>query len=355
MTAQPQITVDRDWFSPNTWIVLVDGHQIINQYFETQAEAEAFAAALRTSGNSLSTEPVVATYQAAVAPAADGFDTMLNGGYVGTFPTPDQAWQEATAAAVADARTLAVPAANPLIPFGVAGGPAPDLSSLTLPDLDRAGEALADFYERTPRVVQRVVDALDITHEVLNEIGAGLPDGERRFVIDAGGDCRVRGSTTYWTNDNGCTCKDFFVRAGEHQGLCKHVLAREILRLAQARRVVYDAASGNHLAYITIAARRLARAIRALPANERITLTIVFHRLRLTGDTQSVKQINHLEGWGCRSVTLSATDARALARALWTYTVDDHELLVQLFVDESDATVSVCGGGFHTAYRTPDA
>src|SRR5207247_218372 len=114
--------------------------------------------------------------------------------------------------------------ADPLAPFGVPGGPHPSIL-VTDDALDRAFEVLTGFYERSPAITSRAERALEVAKD------------HTRFTIRADGSVTIQGSRRYHVTDDGCTCKDFFVRDGVHAGMCKHVIARELWRLAQATQV----------------------------------------------------------------------------------------------------------------------
>src|SRR5262245_39059621 len=96
------------------------------------------------------TAPTTLPYEKVIVPmqTEDGweYDGYINRNYVGTFPRQDIAQTELDRVAIEDARhsgalawsaggiieqTDDLPAANPLVPFGIDGGPASDLTSLT--------------------------------------------------------------------------------------------------------------------------------------------------------------------------------------------------------------------------------
>ena len=337
------ITIDRDWFDASQFIVLVDGRQVVNQYFPNIATAEAYAATLQRA-------PFVAT----VAPAADGFDTTLNGDYVGTFPQAAQAWNEAKAVATIEAQTMTVDAVSPLIPFGIDAGPSPDrMPTLTPADLARATEQLIDFYEDKAAIVSRALNAYDLALTSLSD--HYRPAEQRTVWVRENGDVTIKGSKTYWISEHGCTCPDYrhlvygqkYVGSGAESGMCKHTLCREILRLAQARQGVFDAESGNKTAFTSLSAAQFVRAIKALIKTQpqTITLDLTFTRARFHAGTvtKELTSADH-QGWGIRSLALRAADAERLISELAPIakTTDT----ITLMLDTGELEISVFGGHF---------
>jgi hypothetical protein len=342
------IHVEADLLSPD-FIVLVDGKQVIGQYFENRHQAETYAASLRQ-----------ASLVAAISPAVDGFDTTLNSAYVGTFPTEARAWQEAQAVATTEVRALEIPAANPLIPFGVDAGPAVDLSHLTPADVARATEAVIDFYEASQATSERTIRAYELALMALAEQHRAVE--ERTVRVRENGDLTIRGSKPYWISGHGCTCRDFgslvygkkYAGSGAEGGMCKHVLCRELLRLAQARQGVFNPDQGNKTAYAELGAGQLVRSLKALLKQEpeAITIAITFFQAQFRAG-EVIKQLasDSRQGWGIRSLTLAADDAQRLVEALTPLAKTDS---INLLLDAGEGEVSVFGSGIgFTAQAVP--
>ncbi|MEN9933676.1 MAG: hypothetical protein RLZZ387_255, partial [Chloroflexota bacterium] len=299
-------------------------------------------------------------YRKEVYRAADGeggieYDAFLNGRYIGSFPHEHLAWGELDRVAIEDARHSGLattfdeaeridlePAANPLVPFGVSGGPSPDVHTLTPADIGRAVETLADFYERHPAVVQRIISAYDLALAALAE--RDRPEEERTVRVRENGDITVRGSKTYWISDHGCTCPDFrhlvygskYSGSGAESGLCKHTLCREALRLAQARAGIADATSGNPTAFTALDAAQLARALRAVGKveAETVLLEITCSRARLcAGDIRKEVVSPECEGWGFRRLEIQRADALELGTALAAFAKERGGATVTLMLD----------------------
>lgn len=172
------------------------------------------------------------------------YDAFLDDRYIGSFATPSQAHAELDRVAYEQARHTpgALPGAgelcevdqgaNPCTPFGVAGGPRAEIA-MTDAALDRAFELLVRFYEHSPAIVRRAERALAIAKD------------RACCTIRADGSVTIQGTRRYQVTDNGCTCKDFFVRDGVHAGMCKHVIARELWRLAQANQLAPNGSSAD--------------------------------------------------------------------------------------------------------------
>jgi hypothetical protein len=312
-------------------------------------------------------------YRKEIIPAGPGdYDGAINGTYIGSFPTADKAREELDAVAYKDARRggllasmpfdaqvedTALEAANPLLPFGVPGGPSPDLTGLTPADLHRAAERLADYYERYPVAVERVLSALDIACEGLADHLAGNERTNCKWYIDEDGTLFSRksaGAGRYLVNDDMCGCQNFWLTvkgtkyAGQGvDGICKHILAREMIRLAQAYHGTWDAEGGNQMAHVRLKARKLARALKAVAkAGSRLMIAIRFSRIRIAAGDAAREIDDRTDGWGCRSLIISAEDATALAADLWkatgaTPTPEHAEITV--FLDEGNQELTVLG------------
>jgi hypothetical protein len=253
------------------------------------------------------------------------------------------------------AEVIDLAAANPLVPFGVPGGPSPDLSGVSVSDLCRAAERIADYYERFPLVVRRVLSALDIASEGLHDHQAGRATTDCKWYVADDGTLFARkseGAGRYLVNDDMCGCQNYWISVkgtkyagqGVDDGKCKHTLAREILRLSQAYRGTWSAEGGNQLATLRVGARSLARALKAASrAAPSVRVEVMFFRLRITaGDT--VKVIDkETDGWGVRALTISAADAAQLAADLWQASKTQPDAAVNLFLDEGAGEIDVLG------------
>lgn len=126
---------------------------------------------------------------------------------------------------------------DPLTPY--AGAPDPAIA-VTLDALQSAHDFFVCYYADEPKVVQGAGKALKALRE-------------RAWSIQADGALEITGSTgdTYLANDQGCTikghvirnkktgkyrptwCKSFVFGQKQHGGQCYHLIARELVRLAQ--------------------------------------------------------------------------------------------------------------------------
>jgi hypothetical protein len=126
---------------------------------------------------------------------------------------------------------------DPLTPY--AGAPDPAIA-VTMDALQSAHDFFACYYADEPKVVQGAAKALAALRE-------------RAWAIQPDGALELCGSTgdTYLANDQGCTikgrftinkrtgkhrptwCKSFVFGQKQHGGQCYHLIARELLRLAQ--------------------------------------------------------------------------------------------------------------------------
>ena len=301
------------------------------------------------------------------------YDAILNGAYIGSFPSPRLAQAELDRVAIEDARRsglladqpfdtspaqeLDLVTANPLVPFGVPGGPSPDLSGLTASDLCRAAERIADYYERFPLVVRRVLSALDIAIEGLEDHLARKAQADCKYSIADDGTLFVRksnGAGRYLVNDDMCGCQSYWISIkgtkyadqGVSDGKCKHTIAREIVRLAQAYRGTWSSEGGNQLAHLCIGARTLARALKAAAKEApHVTLSVMFFRLRITAGSLTKVLDTDADGWGVRTLIVSAADVAAFAADLWAASREHTEAQVTLFLDEGDGTIDVLGAG----------
>jgi hypothetical protein len=126
---------------------------------------------------------------------------------------------------------------DPLTPY--AGVPDPAIA-VTHQALQRAHDFFICYYADAPKVVQGAGKALTALRE-------------RSWAVQADGALEITGSMgdTYVANDQGCTlkgrvsvnkktrkhgsvwCKSFVFGQKQHAGQCYHLIARELVRLAQ--------------------------------------------------------------------------------------------------------------------------
>jgi hypothetical protein len=160
-----------------------------------------------------------------------------------------------------------------------------------------------------------------------------------------------------------CGCKDFYARAHEHGGVCKHVAARLLLFLAQrgvaALKHLRDALDSEEtllssiictdeplatdedgMAFVTITAAELAAALfLALRGTAPVELRAERGRLHLVGDVTDLK-LRCLDGSGTAAVSLEADvlstlydQLRPAARSAGAITI---------FVEPVDGSVYLC-------------
>jgi hypothetical protein len=148
------------------------------------------------------------------------------------------------------------------------------------------------------------------------------------------------GCQSYWISVKGMK----YAGQGVSDGKCKHTLAREILRLAQAYAGTWSADGGNQLANLRVAARPLARALKAsAKAAPQITVWVCFFRLRLVAGDHVKELDTATDGWGVRALPISATDAAQLAADLWQASKTQPDASVNLFLDEGAGEIDVLG------------
>jgi hypothetical protein len=282
------------------------------------------------------------------------YDAFLDDNYIGSFRTPFQAQAELDRVAYEAARRtpgallhMSEPpesdhADDPRAPFGAPGGPHPDIA-VTDDALDRAFEVLIRFYERSPAIVSRAERALEIAKD------------RTRFTIRADGSVTVQGSRRYQVTDDRCSCKDFFVRDGLHAGMCKHVIARELWRLAQATHLASGEPPAESLApwaFCTLSSVALNRALkqtlkRAADASA-VTFRITNRILNLNVRGAPIAELAGDDGCGARALTISSDNFAALCA---DYTValrpfGRESILTRVLIDHDSATVALLADGF---------
>jgi hypothetical protein len=101
-------------------------------------------------------------------------------------------------------------------------------------EVDFNGEALFPLVEkvahaffRTDEVRKSLAKGMDLLDQ--GSEGRWWIDGQTIKVAPASG----KSSKSYQVQPSGCTCKDVYVRAARHGGMCKHLALRVLLILAQ--------------------------------------------------------------------------------------------------------------------------
>jgi hypothetical protein len=280
------------------------------------------------------------------------YDAFLDDNYIGSFRTPTQAQAELDRVAYEQAHRTplkgdfepcdADPAPDPLAPFGVAGGPQPNVP-VTDDALDRAFEVLISFYERSPAVTSRAERALEIAKD------------RTRCTVRTDGSVTIQGSRRYQVTDAGCTCKDFFVHDSIHAGMCKHTIARELWRLAQAMHAadgVVLTATSSRWAFCTLSSLALGRALKKVlklaDQAQAITFHVTNRTLTVNLDRARIAQLTGDDGCGVRALTVSADAFTTLCQTYAAFLTSHGRAAVpvQLIVDHDTATVAVLADGF---------
>jgi hypothetical protein len=232
------------------------------------------------------------------------------------------------------------------------------LHGIHVADVARAAEAIIDAYEDKAAIVSRTLNAYDLAITAIME--QNQPSEQRTVLVRENGDVKIVGSKTYWISGQGCTCPDYrhlvygkkYAGSGADSGMCKHTLARELLRLAQARNGVINPDQGNKTASTAISAAHVLRALKALmKASETIndfTIAIAYTRLRIKRDG-AVKELKSADGqgWGIRSLNLSHVAAAKLMEDLTSLGKDT---TINLMLDVGEMELSIFGDGFGFSY-----
>jgi hypothetical protein len=266
------------------------------------------------------------------------YDAFLDDNYIGSFQTPSQAQAELDRVAYEQAGHT---------PFGIPGGPEPTLPP-TDDALDRAFELLTGFYEGSPAITSRAERALEVAKD------------RTRFTVRTDGSVTVQGNRRYQVTDDGCTCKDFFVRDGVHAGMCKHIIARELWRLAQATQVATSETANDSptaWAFCTVSSSTLGRALkkvlRSAAEAETITVRVTNRTLTLQVDGTRIAQLAGDDGCGARALALSRETFVALCAAYTAFLrpFGRESIPMQVLIDHESATVALLADGF--AYEAP--
>ncbi len=283
------------------------------------------------------------------------YDAFLDDEYIGSFRTASQAQAELDRVAYEVARhafgALAhsrdtsqddSAAADPLAPFGTAGGPHRDIPVADAA-LDRAFEMLVSFYERSPAITSRAERALAIAKD------------RTHFTIRTDGSVTVQGSKRYQVTDNGCTCKDFFVRDTVHAGMCKHTIARELWRLAQAMQIAtggQTSTAASQWAFCTLPSTSLGRALKKVLNSaahpQAITFCVTHRAFSISARDTCIAHITADDGCGARALTIhvDAFTALCVAYAAFLKPFGREAVPVQVFVDHDTTSVALLADGF---------
>ncbi len=231
---------------------------------------------------------------------------------------------------------------DPRTPFGVAGGPCSDFP-VTDDALDRAFELLVSFYEHSPAIISRAERALAVAKD------------RTHCAIHADGGMTIQGSRRYQVTDDGCTCKDFFVRDGLHAGMCKHSIARELWRLAQATQIALGALPAEPptlWAFCMVPGVALGRALKNVLRHavdaQAITVQVTNRVLSISVDGTPIAQLAGDDGCGVRALTISNDTFAMLCAdyASFLRSFGRDSPATQVLIDHTTATVALLADGF---------
>jgi hypothetical protein len=262
-------------------------------------------------------------------------EAWLDGQFVAGFCTPAQAIAELDRVAYEDAiRHGARPASDDarLTPFGVMGGPLSD-TPISRAALRAAFVRFCRAYDGNDAVLSRAERALQIEPE--------------QVTIHEAGDITIRGSSgTYRVTATECRCKDFWVRDSAHAGMCKHMIRRELLRLAQELTraglvesvdltEAYTAIAPDDLGRLKAA---LDRALRLAAAGEPAdtTVIIVNRLLLLQQGSATIARLTGVDGDGVSHARLTLASIHDARTALKHSMARDPRPAVQVFLTAGD-------------------
>ena len=265
-------------------------------------------------------------------------DARLNGQYIGSWPTRPQALTELDRVAYEDARhdrSIDALLTTRLIPFGVPDGPRPEIACTTVA-LRAAFVAFCRHFDRNPSVLDRAERALQIDPATITM----RPDGT---IIVAGA------SGTHTVSEHACTCKDFFARETAHGGMCKHMIRRELIRLAQEL-LLSDQVTTIDLttAYTTIGPANLnrlklavSRAQRAHAANSDtdVSLIVANRLLLLWLNGTAITRLTGLDGDGVSHIRLTPDHLAQAHAALSAALRRPTPPTIKVFLDNGDLVV----------------
>lgn len=238
------------------------------------------------------------------------YDAFLGEHYIGSFPTAMQAQVELDRLACDQA---ADGVADPRDAFAL--GALPTTLDVTDTAMQSAYVRLTAAFACSPKVQERAERALAIS----------LARAETMQIVSAN-EVTVRGSGTkpYRVQmeplGTTCTCRDFHVanRHAVHGGMCKHIIAVELVRMAAADASFADAEAEATAAEITLDAYLFTHACAiAQHAAQAVTLAIVGDTLRIAVGNDGLCAGIALTGRATRDATLTV-DAADFA-ALWQH------------------------------------
>jgi hypothetical protein len=165
----------------------------------------------------------------------------------------------------------------------------------------------------------------------------------------------VQGSRRYQVTDEGCTCKDFFVRDAVHAGMCKHIIARELWRLAQAAQVVTSETANEPpaaWAFCTLPSTTLGRALKKVlrfaSDAQSITVRMTNRTITLHVDGTRIVQLVGDDGCRARALTLSGDTFAALCADYTAFLrpLGRESIAMQVLIDHDTGTVALLTDGF---------
>lgn len=269
-------------------------------------------------------------------PVLGDYNAYLWGQFVGGFPSQMAAWTELDrlACQLSEDGTEVDPAK----PFAI--GALPTSLDVSEEAISTSYTQFCTFFAQSPKIVERAEKALSIAQnrrDMMTIISAtevtvkGSGSKPYRIIMEP------FGST--------CICKDFRVTSRQliHSGSCKHIIAVELVRMAQAYEATSADTSASSMVYLVIDAQTLALALGIARVTEQpISVDVTGDRLTITvGERETPIHTISLQGSdgdGCAAVRV-APDAFA---TLW-HTFHPHAAMldqVNLFLDESELVVA---------------
>lgn len=227
---------------------------------------------------------------------------------------------------------------DPQTPFGVPGGPLPALA-VSDADLDAAYARCCAFY-RNHALLLRQANAARITTHTRSGI-----------TIHTDGTLSIQGSgrKPYQVSDDGCTCMDYLVRRRPGNGICKHVMARELYRLAQAivtNQTPESATNTTHLASLVLDRRGFLTEMTTtcVLTSTDVVLRIIGNGLLIAGEGHTgllcgTDGNGHPDG---RHATLLAT--AEVMESLSTLRATNDGTPIDIFIDRADGTLCLTSG-----------
>jgi hypothetical protein len=272
-------------------------------------------------------------------PLTRDHDAYYHGRYIGSNSDSTQAWVELDR--LAREPTHDEPAIDPMAPFAIGALP---LSSLPITD-DELRAAHARFcavFTSQPRLLERAAKALEI---------ALARDSLISLVSPAEISVRGSGARPYRVRleaaGQTCSCRDFWIsgRQAVHSGSCKHIIAIELLRMAQAAQP--EATSVAPLAFVTLPGQLLGLALGIARLTAQAVRFGIKHQQLSIAAGDSVLHCVTLQcpdGAGDAAIRL----APEALRAIWTAfkPVATSLASVDLLLDQESGVVALSAAGF---------